>query len=245
MKIGIVGGVGPLAGLDLFRKIIEETPAQRDQDHLAVILSSQPERISDRTAFLKDPTLQNPGIAIAEIISELEEQGCSIVAIPCNTAHAASILDVTKQILENRKSRTRLVEIIEETAKHIRSSFPKKRVAIMSTLGTQQTRLYHQVLEKHNIPIVDYPTADKEKVHQAIYDTGYGIKACSSPISSYAIDELTNVVRKLQQLNAEVIVLACTELPLALTQKTLYGMELVDPNRILAKALVNKSQETF
>jgi aspartate racemase len=49
--IGIVGGVGPLAGLDIFKKIIEETIATKDQDHIPVILSSQPQRIADRTAF--------------------------------------------------------------------------------------------------------------------------------------------------------------------------------------------------
>jgi len=42
--IGIVGGLGPLAGIDLFRKITEQTPANIDQEHLPIILFSFPFR---------------------------------------------------------------------------------------------------------------------------------------------------------------------------------------------------------
>lgn len=72
--IGIIGGVGPLAGLDIVTKIIEETIATTDQEHLPVLLSSQPHRIADRTAYLLGQESENPAYAIAEIIQELEKQ---------------------------------------------------------------------------------------------------------------------------------------------------------------------------
>src|SRR5690606_7547188 len=78
--IGIVGGVGPLAGLDIFKKIIEETIATKDQEHLPVILSSKPHRIADRTAFLLQNSNENPGYALLKIIEELDNSGAEVVA---------------------------------------------------------------------------------------------------------------------------------------------------------------------
>jgi aspartate racemase len=85
--IGIVGGVGPLAGLDIFKKIIEETVATKDQEHVPVVLSSQPHRIADRTAFLLGKENQNPAIALKDILLELDKAGARVAAIPCNTSH--------------------------------------------------------------------------------------------------------------------------------------------------------------
>ena len=47
--IGIVGGVGPYAGLDLMKKIFDNTEARHDQGHLDVLLVNSPRLIDDRT----------------------------------------------------------------------------------------------------------------------------------------------------------------------------------------------------
>ena len=49
--IGILGGMGPEATLDLYAKIIAATPAIRDQDHLRVVIDSNP-KVPDRTAAI-------------------------------------------------------------------------------------------------------------------------------------------------------------------------------------------------
>ena len=70
--IGVVGGVGPYAGLDLAKKIFDNTEAQHDQEHLDVLLVNSPRLINDRTAYIlavrdgktaTDPAtdLANPG----------------------------------------------------------------------------------------------------------------------------------------------------------------------------------------
>ena len=66
--IGIVGGVGPYAGLDLTRKIFDQTKAVSDQDYLSVVLLSMPQQIEDRTSFLLGQTSINPANAIFKII---------------------------------------------------------------------------------------------------------------------------------------------------------------------------------
>lgn len=68
-RIGIVGGVGPHAGLDLTRKLFDHTRAEADQEHLPVMLYSFPDRIGERPAFLLGKTADNPGEAIGDIMA--------------------------------------------------------------------------------------------------------------------------------------------------------------------------------
>ena len=50
--IGIVGGMGPVAGVDLASKVISQTMAASDQDHLPMVLYSFPDEIGDRTEYI-------------------------------------------------------------------------------------------------------------------------------------------------------------------------------------------------
>ena len=236
--IGIVGGVGPLAGLDIFKKIIEETIATKDQEHLPVILSSKPHRIADRTAFLLQNSNENPGYALLKIIEELDNSGAEVVAIPCNTAHAPAIFDIITRQLQDSKSNIRLLHIVEETAKFIKSNHPDKMVGVLSTTGTRDTRLYSDILSNFGISNIAPDDELQPLVHEAIYNEQYGIKAFSSPVTSKATDNLIQAISALKKQGAQVIVLACTELPLALTEKSYFGIPTVDPNRILARALI-------
>ena len=99
-KIGIVGGLGPEAGVDLFRKIIQETPAKGDEDHLKVVLDSAPSEVPDRTAFLTGKTKVNPGTAIGKIICRLISADAEVIGIPCNTAHVPNILSAALDIID-------------------------------------------------------------------------------------------------------------------------------------------------
>src|SRR5262245_32990820 len=91
--IGIVGGVGPYAGLDLVKKIFDNTEAQRDQEHLDVLLINSPRLIDDRTNYIlavrdgkvaTDPALDpaNPGCGIVACIRKLAAAGAEVVGVP-------------------------------------------------------------------------------------------------------------------------------------------------------------------
>lgn len=82
--IGIVGGVGPYAGVDLYRKILEQTKACKDQEHLPIAMLSLPGEICDRTAFILGETDINPAYAIVDILKKLEGVGAEVAAIACN-----------------------------------------------------------------------------------------------------------------------------------------------------------------
>ena len=91
--IGIVGGMGPYAGLDLVKKIFDLTQANQDQDHVPLAMISVPHKITDRTKFLEGETNINPGIEISNIVRQLSDQGASVIGMPCNTAHSSKIIN--------------------------------------------------------------------------------------------------------------------------------------------------------
>ena len=93
-KIGIVGGAGPYAGLDLARKILQQTLAKSDQDYLPTLLISTPELIEDRTDFLLGENEKNPAYSIYCNLRDLEKLGATVAGIACNTAHAPKIRNV-------------------------------------------------------------------------------------------------------------------------------------------------------
>ncbi|MCS3556649.1 MULTISPECIES: aspartate/glutamate racemase family protein [unclassified Sphingobacterium] len=236
--IGIVGGVGPLGGLDLYKKIIEETIALSDQEHLPVMLYSFPNLIGDRSEYLKGHSTVNPAIALAAITRQMESAGVTIVGIPCNTAHADPIYGVYEQELAKTNQKIKILHLVNETISYMKTLYSKAKVGILSTTGTRNSGLYRDLLLKEGFEIVE-PSEDwQERIHAAIYDKEYGIKAQSTPVTNKVRLELHSAMDELKKGGAEIIVLGCTELPLALPENDHNGMTLIDPNRILARALI-------
>ena len=238
--IGIVGGVGPLAGIDIAKKIIEETLGNKDQDHVPFLLSSQSHRIVDRTAFLLGKEKMNPGFAIAEIAMELEKSGANVIGIPCNTAHSPEIFNLIQKQLSDNGSQIKLLHMIHQTVEFIKTSFPASKIGVLCTTGTKNTHLYKNVIESNLLTCIEPNDELQTKVHLAIYDETYGIKANSSPVTNRAHDSLVAAIQELKTQGAQVIILGCTELPLALQEKTYFGLPVIDPNRILARALIHE-----
>lgn len=238
--IGIVGGVGPYAALDLAQKICDETVAQRDQDHLPVALLSYPGLIPDRTEFLVGESRVNPALGMLKVIGELERLGCRVVGIPCNTAHAPAIWDVVLEGLAARGSGVTLVHMVEEVASFVRQFFPSvTRVGVLSTVGTQRSGVYPEALARHGLRAITLEDSEhRALVHDAVYDPGFGIKAQAVPVSARARANVLTAVERVRTAGAEVVVLACTELPLAVPEATLEGMPVVDATRVLARALI-------
>jgi aspartate racemase len=238
--IGVVGGVGPYAALDLAKKICDETTAGTDREHLPVALLSRPHLISDRTAFLLGETDVNPALGIAEVIADLDLLGCRVIGVPCHTAHAPAIWDVVLRVLAERGTEAGLVHMVEEVAVFVRRGWPTaKRVGVLATVGTQRSRVYPDVLSRHGLDVVTL--ADDENralVHDAVYDREFGIKAHADPVSERARRSTLQAVERIAAAGVEVVVLACTELPLAVPEAVVYGTPIVDATRVLARALI-------
>jgi aspartate racemase len=238
--IGIVGGVGPYAALDLARKIFDETVANRDQDHLPVALLSYPRLIPDRTEFLLGESGVNPALGILGVIADLERLGCRFIGIPCHTAHAPAIWDVIAEGLAERGSRVRPLHMVEEVALFVRHAFPAvTRVGVLSTVGTQLSGVYPTVLGRHGLKAVTLEDSEhRVLVHDSVYDPEFGIKAHASPVSERARANVLKAVERARTAGAEVVVLACTELPLAVPEPVVGETPVIDATRVLARALV-------
>jgi aspartate racemase len=238
--IGIAGGAGPFAGSELFRKIIEETKALSDQEHLPVILWSEPALIPDRTEYLDGNRNENPATGISNVFLALEKAGATVAAIPCNTAHAPAIFDEVKLLLQKADSRLTLVNIVEETLRFLHSRYQKgTSVGVLSTTGTWRCQIYKQALEKGGYHVLEPLTIkEQQDIHLAIYDKSYGVKAHSSPVTDKARTIFLRAIDDLINRGAEVIILGCTEIPVAITAPDIKNIPLVDTTRVLARSLI-------
>lgn len=235
--IGIVGGMGPYAGIDLMQKICNQTEALRDQDHLPVAMLSLPHTISDRTDFLLGKTAVNPAFAIANAICELHQLGASVLGMPCNTAYAPPIFD---EIVKRIPPSVSLLHMINVAAEYICTTYPSvTRVGILSTTGTLLANIYPDSLSRYGLVGIQVPEAlQQEQIHPAIYNKMYGIKAQAAPVTVHAKQKLHQGVAYLIYQGAEVIILGCTEIPLALTEETIGEVPLLDVTKVLARTLV-------
>ena len=229
--IGILGGMGPEATADLYRKIIKETGAKRDQDHIKTIIISDPQ-IPDRTEYIVGQG-ESPLPALMDGVKKLESLGCNVIGIPCNTAH------YFHSHLQ-RHSSAHIVNMIEETALFIKEEFPEVRsVGLLATSGTIQAKVYHLLFAKHGMAVLSPDENDQELAMQAIYGEN-GIKAGKKQAPRKLLLETT---KQLQKKGVDIFILGCTEIPLVLKQKHL-SMPVVDPTAILAQSLVKYARHT-
>lgn len=239
--IGIVGGVGPYAGLDLGRKVFNQTRASTDQDHLNVLLVSLPREIPDRTAYLLGNSDADPVPGLLRCLRILESAGATVAGIACNTAHTPRLFQRVLSKLSDGGSRIRVLNMVQEVAEFLLRHYPAiRRVGVLATNGTIATNVYGDALDAAGLETL-YPDATVQRclVHEAIYNTTYGIKACSEKISERARDDVLNAARHLvEDKSADALILGCTELPLAVPERSLFGKPLIDASLVLARALV-------
>ena len=241
--IGIVGGMGPYAGLDLVKKIFDLTQANQDQDHVPLAMISVPHKITDRTKFLEGGTDINPGIEISNIVRQLSDQGASVIGMPCNTAHSSKIID---EVYNSIPEGITFINMVSEVIKFIKGEYPGiERVGILATTGTMKAGVYNKELIDNDLkPIILSKENQKKLIDQAIYDKDFGIKSISNPVQDIAKRKIHLAIESLIENKAEVVILGCTELPLAVNATSVKTIPLIDSTMILARSLLFKSNHT-
>jgi len=226
MVIGILGGMGPEATVDLFAKIIRSTPVSGDQDHLRIIIDNNP-RIPDRQkAILENGP--SPVPLLVETAENLANAGANFIVIPCNTAHYW-IEDIRKAV------RIPVLDMIEETAKEIARSYPSlKTVGIMAASGTVRSGLYQKRLSEVGIKAISPTDTDQDRLMEAIYAVKAG--DLTKP-SATAIE----IGQRLEKAGAEGIIAGCTEVPLILKVGDL-PVPIIDATQVLATRTVETAQ---
>jgi aspartate racemase len=238
-KLGIVGGIGPAATVDFMQKIIRNTPAGRDQDHVRLIVDHNPQ-IPDRTANLvgngDDPTL-----ALYSACRRLEENGAALIAMPCNTAHAYIAR------MQDRLA-TPIVNMLDETVRHIvRHYAGHATVGLLATSGTVSSGVYHAAAEGSGFDLIVPDARHQQDVMEAIYGE-HGVKAGYTDGPGKAA--LLRAAAHLAGRGATVLILGCTELPLLLPQHPAFAIAgktvaLLDPTDLLALRCVALAHQYF
>ena len=221
-KLGIIGGLGPMATAYFMRRIIEMTDAATDQDNIEMVIYNSPS-IPDRTGYILDNTKESPLPKIIDLANRLELQDVDYIAIPCITAH----------YFHQQISKSVDVPVsngIREAADYL-SEHGIKKVGIMATDGTVSTRLFDSVFMDYGIQCV-YPDREYQKlVMSIIYDE---VKA-GKPVS---MKEFELVKNQLLASGAEVVILGCTELSIAKRDNHIEGvLDIID---VLARDCVMK-----
>lgn len=231
-----------MAGCMLHQIIIENTIASGDHDHLNVIHLSHSSDVPDRTAFLEGRIKQNPAHGMAQVVSSIAHCGdmCGsrvVVGVPCNTFHCPEIWDKFECLVSQAPSCSTM-HMLQETGMLIQDMVPgATKVGLMSTTGTRKTGVYKDVLKPHGMSIVEVPESLQDDLHETIYNPKWGIKAVS-PVTEQARERFVAYAKILVELGAEAIILGCTEIPLALPEKQMFGVPLVNPMVALGRALV-------
>lgn len=241
-KIGVVGGLGPHAGVDLVQKIFANATACTDNEYPVVMLVPVSGNVPNRSDFLLGHSAENPAKWIIEAIRKLEMIEAGVIGIPCNTSHAHPIFDVVMEYVESRNGKIRLIHMIQAVGAFLLQNHRhKSRVGILCTMGSHVAGIYHHELSRIGYEAVSLEEAGLHSVHDAIHNRVYGLKACAHPVTPQARRMVEDAIAELREKGAELVVLGCTELPLALRAGHDYGVDILDATRVLAKALIDES----
>jgi len=228
--VGILGGMGPEATLDLFQKIIEFTDASKDQHHLRVIIDNNP-KIPDRTEAIVGRG-ENPVPMMVRSCLVLEKAGVSFIVIPCVSAHF---------FLEELRSHLSLpiLSIFDETADYLTRNFPDlNTVGLLASTGTVRGGRFQKRLLQSGVTIVVPEPDDQQKVVSIIYE----IKRLNAgQVYEEGKKALVDVSNHLIYRGAQGIIAGCTELPLVLKSEDL-PVPLFDVVSILARAAVGAAK---
>jgi aspartate racemase len=223
--LGVLGGMGPLATVDFLRKLIDETPAARDEEHLPVIAWSVPQ-IPDRPAAITGNG-DSPLPALLAGIRTLEQAGAIVIAIPCNTAHYWYDDMV-------REGGLPIIHIADAALDELKAqSITGKTVGLIATKGTLAAGFFQQRLKAHGFDCIVHSDAELDEI---ILPSIVHVKRNELEAAGAL---LTIGVEKLIARGAGGVILGCTETPVVLDRlPPALSAHCVDATRALAKACV-------
>lgn len=227
--LGVLGGMGPLAGATFAARLVQLTPVTADQAHIPVLLRNDP-RIPDRSAaqLAGGPS---PLPAMREGMQDLQRWGAQCIAIPCNTAHLWF-----EQLRDSVQ--VPVLHIVESVIQDLRrNGIYEGPVGIMGTPATMQLGLYQDALRAAGYePFTGEDNSIRDWSVQAI-------AAVKSNQNEQAFAPAAAAVNRLVQMGALAVILGCTELPLAIppSRRDAFGIVISDSIDALARAVL----ETF
>lgn len=224
-KIGIVSGIGPLAGSDVLSKVFKNSAliygAIEDSEYPDLILVNHGIEGVDNIGCLNSSFQAE----IVNMVHFLESQGCDIIGIACNTAYV--YLNEIKI-----KTQTTLINLIDAVSRS--ASDQDHTYLLLTSTTSKQQKLYTEYLYRHK---VNYEETSQNE--QLLVDEAIGL------VMSYKLQEagklLENILASAKARGFSAVIAGCTEIPVAIGScKDISGLKIIDSNEELAKALLNK-----
>ena len=222
--VGIIGGMGPLATADLFKKIVLNTKAAKDQEHLKVLIDNNTD-IPDRTAAILYGK-ESPIPELQKSAKLLESMGADLLVMPCNTAHYF-YKDVAASV------NIPLLNMLELTRDSLLARGVKK-AGLLATSGTIESGIYQRTFENSGIELLTPSEYQQDAVMDLIYK---GVKAGKS---DFDVKDVKTVMDDIISRGAEVLILGCTELPVAVEMYNL-TYPVCDPTTELARGAITRA----
>jgi aspartate racemase len=216
---GVLGGMGPDATVDFMARVIAATPAEKDQDHIHMIVDQNPGIPPRQMAVLAGG--DDPGPAMAEMAVRLEDAGADFLVIPCNTAYVFKNAVI-------RATSIPLLSIIDVTVAACRSF---STVGLLATQGCLFGKQYQHAFADAGIDVVLQTDDELAGLMRLAFQIKTGDK------SDVVSDEMRKLALALVERGAQAVVAACTEIPLVLDESAL-DVPLVSSTDVLARQTV-------
>lgn len=227
--LGIIGGMGPLATVKLFEKIVLMTKANSDQEHIHILIDNNTS-ISDRTNYILNGDGEDPRVQLVQSAQNLEKIGADYLVMPCNTAHFFYD-EVVKEV------GIPFINMIDETGKYIRNNNKNiDKIGLLATEGTIKAKVYDEVLKNYNIEVLKPSKENQKYITKLIYNIKEGI---NPDLEGFyiAMDEL-------KKQGVEVFIAGCTEISVAIDLYSLEG-NIVDAMKVLAISAIKYADKDF
>lgn len=225
--LGVIGGMGPQATIDFLQKVLNYTKADRDQDHIHIVIDNNP-KTPDRSEAILGMG-ESPLRALVKSAIKLQLMGADFLAMPCNTAHY--FYDDIKKFVD-----VPFINMINEVAANIKAENRQiKKVGLLATKGLCNTGLYNNYLKRYGIETV----LSNEQGIEAAADTICAIKKDINLVDPTGIQKAIEFIRS---KGVKTIILGCTELPLIIDEYP-KDIEYVDSTSVLAKRAVELAKE--
>ncbi|MBD3275315.1 MAG: amino acid racemase [Candidatus Marinimicrobia bacterium] len=226
--VGILGGMGPAATIDFMSRVLRNTPAEDDEDHIQMFINHNP-KVPSRIKALIDKTGESPAPVLQKMARNLESMGADFLAMPCNTSHyyLSEIQDVIKIPILNMIDLT--VDAVISNAKNIR------KVGILASTAVLNVNIYSEAFQNKNITVIKPQDEQQQKIMEVI-------KAVKrNDMGQNLTSTLNEVINDLIEKGVEAIVIGCTEISVV-TGGIDISTQLYDASEILARKVVDMCQ---
>lgn len=225
--VGIIGGMGPEATVDLMQQVIAATPARDDIDHIRMLVDNNP-KVPSRIKAIIEGTGESPAPCMIEMARGLENQGADFLVIPCNTAHhyypdVAAAVNIP------------VLNLVKLTSESVKKAQPDlSKAGLLASSALQMIHLYEPWFEKHDVEVL-YPQPDDQQAVMALIRAVKANNPTTEQIQAY-----NRAARNLADQGAQCLILACTELSV-MSDRLETSLPVYDASKLLAQAIVREA----